>query len=96
MPRNDRLFTVLCQHHSDGDACEPWQWVTVVIRGVEDAQDAADNACLFLIRDRQGQAEAMLVIEGTPKLFDVHGGTFDAEEYGETITFNGKIVAVRE
>lgn len=94
--RNSDCYTVICKHHSGVDACDDWQWVTVVIKGVDDAQDAANNACLYLIRDRQGQAEAALVIKGNPKLFDIDGGIFDAEEYDETITFAGKIVSVRE
>jgi hypothetical protein len=89
-------YTVICTHHSGVDACDSWQWVTVVIKGVLDAQDAANNACLYLIWKKQGQAEAMLVIEGKPKLLDVDGGIFDAEEYDETITFGGTIVSVRE
>ncbi|MCX7824197.1 MAG: hypothetical protein N2689_01390 [Verrucomicrobiae bacterium] len=89
------IYTVICKWRPGLDACKPRQWVMVAIQDVEDAQDAADNACLFLIRHRQGQAEAKLVIEGAPRLFDVHGGVFDAEEYDETITFNGKIVSVR-
>lgn len=82
-------YTVICKHHSGVDACDDWQWVTVVIKDMDDAQDAANNACLFLIWDRQGQAEAMLVIEGNPKLFDIHSGIFNADEYDETITFSG-------
>lgn len=96
MPTKCRLYTVICHWHPGGDACEPWQWVAVVITDVVDAQDAADNACLFLIRDRQGQAEAKMVIEGSPELFDIHGGVFDAEEYDETITFGGRIISVRD
>jgi len=38
-------------------------------------------------------AEALLVIEGSPKLCVPHGGIFDAEEYDETITFGGKIIS---
>lgn len=94
--RDSGYYTVLCKHHSGVDACDDWQWVSVVIRGMDDAQDAANNACLFLIWDRQGQAEAMLVIEGRPKLFDIDGGIFDAEEYDETITFSRTIISVRE
>jgi hypothetical protein len=63
---------------------------------VLDAQDAANNACLYLIWKRQGQAEAKFVIEGKPKLFDIDGGIFDAEEYDDTITFGGTIVSDRE
>jgi hypothetical protein len=89
-------FTVICSWHPGVDACDSWRYISVGITGVNDPQEAADNACLYLVWDRQGKAEARLVIEGLPQLFDVHGGVFDAEEYDETITFAGKIVSVRE
>jgi hypothetical protein len=96
MAKKIQTFTVICSWHSGIDACDDWQRVTVVIEGVGSAQEAADNACLYLIWDRQGQAEPMLVVAGNPKLFEVHCTNFDAEEYDETITFSGKIVSVRE
>ena len=89
-------FTVICRWHPPGDACEPWRFVAVVIARCTDAQDAADNAGLFLIWDRQGMAEPWLVIDCAPELFTPHGGTFDADEFDETITFTGKIISTRE
>ena len=89
-------FTVICRWHPPGDACEPWQFIAVVIARCTDAQDAANDACLYLIWDRQGIAEPWLVIEGKPSLFNPDGGTFDAEEFEETITFSGKIISKRE
>jgi hypothetical protein len=90
-------FTVICQWHSGVDACENWQTIAVVIRNDFDAKDAANEACLFLIWDRQGQAQPLLVIEDAPKLTVPDNGVFDAEEYDETITFaRGKIVSCRD
>ncbi len=89
-------FTVLCRWHPPNDACEAWQFIAVVIAGCTDAQDAASNVCLYLIWDRQGLAKPWLVIEGKPSLSIPDGGTFNAEEFDETITFSGKIVFKRE
>lgn len=61
-----------------------------------DAQDAANNACLYLIRDRQGAAEAVLVLEGQPTLSIPDGGIFDMEEYDDTVTFAGNVVSVQD
>lgn len=91
-----RFYTVICLWHPGAEICESGRRVAVTIQNVRDAQDAADNACLFLIWDRQGQAEAKHVIGSAPRPIDIHGGVFDAEEYSETITFGGKIVSIRE
>ena len=95
-PTPSDTFTVICRWHPPGDACEPWQFIAVVIANCTDARDAADNACLYLIWDIQGMAEPWLVIEGNPNLSVSSEGTFDAEEYDETITFSGRIVSKRE
>ena len=68
----------------------------MVIAGRRDAQDAADEACLYLMWDRQGMVEPWLVIAGKPDLNIPHGGTFDTEEYGETITFARSVISTRE
>ena len=68
----------------------------MVIARCTNAQEAANNACLYLIWDRQGVAEPWVVIEGKPSLFIPDGGTFDAEGFDETITFFGKIISKRE
>lgn len=86
-------FTVICGWHTHEDACETWEQIKIVIKNVGDEQAAADNACLYLIRDRGGIAEALLVIEGSPRLCVPHAGVFDAEEYDENITFGGEIVS---
>jgi hypothetical protein len=95
-PKRAGIFTVICRLHPPGDVCEPWEFVSVVIASCTDAQDAANNACLYLIWDRQGMAEPWLVIEGEPSLSIPDGGTFDADEFDDTITFTGKIVSKRE
>lgn len=89
MPAKNRLFTVICQWHPGVDACDNWQTVALVLRNDFDAKDAANEACLFLIWKRQGQAQPLLVIEGAPKLTVPGDGVFDSEEYDETITFLG-------
>lgn len=90
-------FTVICRWHPPGDACEPWQFIAVVLRNDFDAKDAANEACLYLIWDRQGQAQPLLVIEGASKLTVPDDGVFDAEEYDETITFaRGKILSCHD
>lgn len=86
-------FTVICGWYDHLDAFETWEQIALVIQNVGDAQAAADNACLYLIQDRGGNAYAMLVIEGCPKICVPKGGVFDAEKYGETITFSGEIVS---
>lgn len=90
-----RTFTVFCQWHPPGDACEPWQLIGIVIVGCLDEQDAANNACLYLIRDRMGEAEAVLVLAGQRCWFVPDNGIFDAEEYDEYISFAGRILACR-
>lgn len=89
-------FTVICRWHPPGDACEQWQHIAVVIDRCTDAQDAANNACLYLIWDRQGMAEPWLVVDGEPSLSIPDSGAFDADEFGETITFTGRILSKRE
>jgi hypothetical protein len=89
-------FTVICGWHTPEDACETWEQLRVVIRNLTDAQAAADNACLYLISDRGGVANALLVIEGCPKVTVPNGGEFDAEEYDEVITFGGEIISCSE
>ena len=94
MSAKSRLFTVICKWHPGIDACGNWQTVAIILRNDFDAQDAANEACLFLIWDRQGQAQPMLVLNGVPKLTVPDHGIFDAGEYDETITFaRGKIVS---
>lgn len=90
-----RTFTVFCQWHPPGDACEPWLLIGVVIHGCLDEQDAANNACLYLIRDRMGQAEPLLVLAGRRRWCVPDVGVFDAEEYDDCITFAGTIVTCR-
>jgi hypothetical protein len=90
------IYTVICRWRPDCDACEPWQAVSVTIRNRGDAQDAANNACLYLIRDRQGAAEAVLVMEGEPILSIPDGGIFDAEEYDDIVSFAGDIVSAQD
>ena len=92
-PTQPGTFTVICRWHPSGDACESWQFIAVVIADCIDPQDAADNACLYLIWERQGMSEAWLVIEGKPGLSIPNGGVFDAEEFDETITFAGRIIS---
>ncbi len=89
------IFTVLCRWHPRADACDDWQSVVVVLGSNFGGADAADEACLYLIRDRQGEAQPWLVIEGAPKLTIPDDGCFDAQEYDETITFSRKIVSCR-
>lgn len=97
MPTKTRLYTVICQWHPGIDACDNWQTVAVVLRNSFDAKDAANEACLYLLWDRQGQAQPMLVIDGAPNLTVPNDGVFDTEEYDDTITFaRGKIVSCRD
>lgn len=89
-------FTVICRWRPPGDAPEPWRSIAVVIARCTDAQDAANNACLYLIWDRQGMAEPWLVIEGEPRLSVPDDGTLDANDFDETITFACEVVSKRE
>lgn len=95
MSAKNQLFTVICNWHSGIDACDNWQTVVVVLRSDFDAWDAANEACLYLIWDRQGQAQPLFVIRGAPQLTVPADGVFDANEYDETITFARKIVSCR-
>jgi len=56
-------------------------------------QNAANEACLFLIWRQPGIATALLVIEGQPLIHIPFDVLFDAQEYDETITFGAKILA---
>jgi len=97
MSEKNQLFTVICQWHPGVDACDNWQTVAVVLRNDFDAKDAVNEACLYLIWDRQGRAQPLLVIDGAPTLTVPDDGIFDAQEYDDTITFaRGKIVSCHE
>ena len=97
MPTKGRLYTVICQWRPGVDACDNWQTVAVVLRNDFDDKDAANEACLYLIWDRQGQAQPLLVIDGEPKLTVPGEGVFDSEEYDGTITFaRGKIISCHD
>jgi hypothetical protein len=89
----NKFFTVICRTRADENE-DKWKRVAVSITGVCDAQDAANNACLFLIYNRGGMAEASFVAEGLPRLSSVDGGIFDAMEYDDYITHAGTILAV--
>ena len=96
MLEKNHLFTVICQWHPGIDSCDNWQTVAIVLRNDFDAKDAANEACLYLIWKKGGQAQPSLVIEGSHKLTLLHDGIFDAEEYDDTITFaRSKIVSCR-
>jgi len=92
MPARKRFFTVICQWQPGTTARGCSHTVVVVLRSDFDARDAADEACLFLIWQRQGQAQPLLVIEGVPRLTVPGAGIFDAAEYAETITFAREII----
>ena len=97
MPAKNQLYTVICQWHPGIDACDNSQTVAVVLRNSFDAKDAANEACLDLSWERQGQAQPLLVIDGAPKLTVPSAGVFDADEYDDTITFaRGKIVSCHD
>lgn len=96
MPTKNRIYTVVCESHPSVDVCDNWETIAVVLRNDFDAKDAANEACLYLIWKRGGQAHPLLVIEGNPKLTLPDDGVFDAEDYDDTITFaRGKIVSCR-
>lgn len=86
-------FTVICQWHPGADACNPWQTVAIALNVAGDAEDAANEACLWLLWKRMGEATASLVIPGLPKLHVPDEGEFDAEEYDDTISFGARIVS---
>ena len=97
MPAKNQTYTIICQWHPGLNACDDWQTVAVVLQNDFDAKDAANEACLYLIWDRQGQAQPILVIDGAPKFTVTDHGIFDAQEYGDTITFaRGKIISCHE
>jgi hypothetical protein len=97
MPIKNRLFTVICRWNSGSDACEIGQLFAIVLRNDFDAKDAANEACLYLIWDKQGWTQPLFVIEGEAKLTLTDTAIFDAAEYDETITFaRGKIVSCFE
>ena len=89
-------FTVICQWHPGVDACEPWQNVVVALTVAGDAEDAANEACLWLLWKRMGKATATLVIAGHPELHVPDDGEFDAEEYDDTVTFGAQVVSHRD
>ena len=93
---SERYYRAVCRHRGPGDSNAAWRRVAVVVANVESAQEAADNACLYLIWDRQGEAEATLVVGSSSKSINVYGGIFDAEEYDEIITFGGTILSAED
>lgn len=86
-------FTVICRWYPPNADHKPCHHIAVVIANCDNARDAANNACLYLIWDRQGMAEPWLVLEGKPSLISPVNGIFDANEYEETITFAGQIIS---
>ncbi len=95
-PAGLKSFTVICQWHPGADACDPWQIVAIALNVVGDAEDAANEACLWLLWKRMGKATASLVIPGLPKLHVPDDGEFDAGEYDDTVTFGAQIVSHRD
>lgn len=89
-----KCYTVICQWHDGELACNSWQTIAVVLNVGGGPQNAANEACLFLIWRQQGVATASLVIEGRPTLYVPDDVLFDAQEYDETITFGAEILAV--
>lgn len=85
--------TVLCQTHSGIDACDAWSDVAVVVRGAKNAQEAASNACLYLINEQGGKARATRVIDGNPKIVVPKSVVFDAQEGDDMAMLNGDVVA---
>lgn len=96
MPAKNLIYTVICQWHPGDDACDNWQTIVVVLRNDFDAKDAANEACLFLIWDRQGQVQPVLVIEGAPNLTVPDNAIFDGQEYEDVTFARGKIVSCFE
>jgi hypothetical protein len=97
MPVKNRLYTVICKWHQVLDGCKSEQTVAVVLWNAFDAMDASNEACLYLMWDKQGQAQPLLVFEGAPALIFRSKEVFDANEYDDTITFaRGKIVSCHE
>lgn len=92
--RQTKCYTVICRWHAGVPACDSWLTIAVVLKVVGDAQNAANEACLFLIWRQSGMATALLVIEGNPSLYIPFDVLFDAQEYDETITFGAKILGV--
>jgi len=90
------IYTVICRWLAFGEPKDGWRLIAVAIGGMADAQDAANNACLYLIWKQQGQVELCCVIPGMPKLFIPDEGNFDAEWYDDVITFAGTILAHNE
>jgi hypothetical protein len=95
MSEKHRIFTVICQWHPGIDACDNWQTIAVVLRNDFDAKDAANEACLYLIWDRQGQVQPLMVMEGAPKLTVPDNGIFDAQDY-DAVTFARKIISCHD
>ena len=88
------IYTVICRWRPlEVQEAGPEKLAALLISGCLDAQDAANNACLYLIWDWQGTAEALLVIGGKPECSVPDAGCFDTEEFGENITFSGKILS---
>lgn len=87
-----KCYTVICQWRDCELACEEWQTIAVVLNVGGSPQNAANEACLFLIWRQQGMAKALLVIEGRPRLHIPFDRLFDAQEYDETITFGAEII----
>lgn len=89
-------FTVICQWNPCADACDPWQTVAIALNVAGDAEDAANEACLWLLWKRMGRATALLVIPGHPELHVPDEAEFDAEDYDETVSFGAHIVSHRD
>jgi hypothetical protein len=89
-------LVVICRWHPSPQDRESTRFIAVTICGLTDPQDAANNACLYLIWDRQGDAEACFVIQNTRNIYVADDGIFDVEEYDDYITFAGEIISSQE
>lgn len=95
-PAGANPFTVICQWHPGVDACDPWQTVAIALDVAGDAENAANEACRWLLWKCMGKATASLVIPGHPKLHVPDEGEFDAEDYDETVSFGARIISHRD
>jgi len=83
------VFTVLVEHTAIDELGGKAIISVVVGQASGDAKSATDEACLWVIKDRQGQATPLFVIRGAHAVKACDNVIFDADDYDEMITCVG-------
>jgi hypothetical protein len=86
-------FMVFCRYRPRAGAAVPCRIMLVELVVSGDAENAANEACPYLLWKQMGQASGLLVVDAHSKCHIPEDAVFDAEEYDDCITFGAKILS---